>query len=72
MQEQTTTLPAGMRRFNELNLAQPFKTRFFMASAGATSIVLILAFFASNASGTLIPALLMLTILPFGIYQFHA
>lgn len=72
MQEQTTTLPAGMRRFNELDLAQPFKTRFFMASAGATSVVLILAFFTWNASGTLIPALLMLAILPFGISQLHS
>jgi len=71
MQEQSNTLPAGMRRFNELGLAKPFKIRFFIASAGASFIFFLLAFSVWNAFDTLIPALLILTILPFSIRQLH-
>ena len=72
MQEHTNTLPAGMRRFNELDLAKPFKTRFFAASAGATAIVLLLAFTVWNAFDTLIPALILVAVLPFAISQLHS
>ncbi len=72
MQEHTNTLPAGMRRFNELDLAKPFKTRFFAASAGATAVVLLVAFTVWNAFDTLIPALLLVAVLPFAISQLHS
>ena len=72
MQEQTNTLPAGMRRFNELDLAKPFKIRFFTASASASTIFLLLAFAVWNAFDALIPALIILIILPFSIRQLHS
>jgi hypothetical protein len=72
MQEQTNTLPAGMRRFNELDLAKPFKIRFFTASASASAIFLLLAFAVWNALDALIPALIILIILPFSIRQLHS
>ena len=72
MQEQSNTLPAGMRRFNELDLAKPFKIRFFTASAGVSAIFLLLGFSVWSAFDALIPALLILTILPFCISQLHS
>ena len=72
MQEQSNTLPAGMRRFNELDLAMPFKIRFFTASAGVSAIFLLLGFSVWSAFDALIPALLILTILPFCISQLHS
>jgi hypothetical protein len=72
MQEHTKTLPAGMRRFNELDLAKPFKTRFFAATVGATAIVLLVAFTVWNAFDTLIPALILVAVLPFAISQLHS
>jgi len=72
MQGQTNTLPAGMRRFNELDLAKPFKIRFFTASASASTIFLLLAFAVLNAFDALIPALIILIILPFSIRQLHS
>ena len=72
MQEQSNTLPAGMRRFNELDLAKPFKIRYFTASAGASAIFLLLAFSVWNVLDALIPALILLIILPFCIRQLHS
>jgi hypothetical protein len=49
MQESTTTLPAGLRRFNELELARSFMIRFLLTSLGIGLVAMLLASFVFNA-----------------------
>lgn len=72
MQEPETTLPAGLRRFNELELARSFRVRFVLTSFGIGLGTILLASFMVNAMDSFPLAALCLISAPFMIYQLHS
>jgi hypothetical protein len=72
MQESGTTLPAGLRRFNELELARSFMIRFLLTSLGIGLVAMLLASFVFNAMDSFVLAAVCLISGPALIYQLHS
>ena len=72
MQESTSTLPAGLRRFNELELARSFMIRFLLTSLGIGIVAMLLASFMLNAMNSIVFAAVCLISAPAYIYQLHS
>ena len=72
MQESTTTLPAGLRRFNELELARSFMIRFLLTSLSIGLVAMLLASFVFNAMDSFVLAAVCLISGPALIYQLHS
>jgi hypothetical protein len=64
MQEHQTDLPKGMRRFNELDLARPFKQRFYAISGAVSAGFILVSFGLYSATDS---ALLAFPFLLFGL-----
>ena len=72
MQEPPTTLPAGLRRFNELGLARSFMSRFLFTSLGICLVAMVLVYFMVNIIGSFLLALICLNSAPVLVYQLHS